>query len=69
MEAANSDFFLNAVNWLLQREDKIAINPKTPTEFRFMLGPRFGWFSFTVLLGIPGVVTIIGVGVWMSRRK
>lgn len=69
MEAANSDFFLNAVNWLLQREDKIAINPKTPTEFRFMLGPRFGWFSFTVLLGIPGVVTIIGIGVWMSRRK
>ncbi len=69
MEAANSDFFLNAVNWLLQREDKIAISPKTPEEFKFALGPRFGWFSVAVLAGIPGVVTIIGIGVWMRRRK
>ena len=69
MEAANSDFFLNAVNWLLQREDKIVISPKTPQEFKFTLGPRFTWFSITVLLGIPGAVTIIGIGVWMNRRK
>jgi ABC-type uncharacterized transport system len=69
MEAANSDFFLNAVNWLLQREEKIAISPKTPEEFKFALGPHFGWFSFAVFGGIPGVVTIIGIAVWMSRRK
>ncbi|MCX6901082.1 MAG: GldG family protein [Verrucomicrobia bacterium] len=69
MEAANSDFFLNAVNWLLQREDKIAISPKTPEEFKFALGPRFSLFSVAVLLGIPGIVTIIGIGVWMNRRK
>jgi len=69
MEAANSDFFLNAVNWLLQREDKIAISSKTPEEFKFALGPRFSLFSVAVLLGLPGIVTIIGIGVWMSRRK
>jgi ABC-type uncharacterized transport system involved in gliding motility auxiliary subunit len=69
MEAANSDFFMNAINWLLQREDKIAISPKTPEEFKFALGPRFTMFSVTVLLGIPGVITIIGIAVWMSRRK
>jgi len=69
MEAANSDFFLNAVNWLLQREDKIAISPKTPEEFKFALGPRFSLFSVAVLLGVPGIVTIIGIGVWMRRRK
>jgi hypothetical protein len=60
---------MNAINWLLQREDKIAISPKTPEEFKFALGPRFTMFSVTVLLGIPGVITIIGIAVWMSRRK
>ncbi|MCX7824610.1 MAG: GldG family protein [Verrucomicrobiae bacterium] len=70
LEAANSDFFLNGINWLAQREEKIAISPKTPEEFRFTLSAsRFKWFTAAVLAGIPGLVTLVGIAVWVRRRK
>jgi hypothetical protein len=71
VEGANTDFFLNSVNWLLQREQaSLGISPKTPEEFRFhIVGRQFMGLVLSLILGIPGAVTAAGIAVWLRRRR
>ena len=34
LSGGNLDFFMNSLNWLFQREQLVAVGPKTPDEFR-----------------------------------
>ena len=65
----NADLFLNAVNWLAQQEDMIAIRPRDPEDRRItMTAQAHTWVKVaTIFLG-PGLILLAGVRVWWVRR-
>jgi ABC-type uncharacterized transport system involved in gliding motility auxiliary subunit len=66
----NLDFFMNSVNWLLQREQLVAVSPKVPDEFRLDMSPRQQMAVYILVMGgMPLAVGIIGFLVWLGRRK
>ncbi|MBI3330515.1 MAG: GldG family protein [Candidatus Omnitrophica bacterium] len=66
----NRDLVLGILYWLIEQEQLIGIGPKAIESIRLNLtGPqlnRLFWFSF---LAMPGVVGLLGVGVWWRRRR
>ena len=65
----NRDLFLNAVNWLAQQENMIAIRPRDPEDRRITLtrDQQTRIFWLTVLI-IPGLILFLGVQTWWRRR-
>jgi gliding motility-associatede transport system auxiliary component len=65
----NSDLFLNAVNWLAQQENLIAIRPKQPEDRRITMTAaqqrNVLWLSMFLL---PGFIIMSGVYTWWRRR-
>lgn len=70
IEQVGSNFFTNAVNWLVKKDAVLDIAPKKPTEYGVALSPMsytaLAWTAFAV---IPGVALLLGILVWFSRRK
>lgn len=65
----NPNFFANAVNWLAQQENLIAIRPKEADDRRVTMTPRQQTFAFlTSVLILPGLVFAAGVYTWWRRR-
>jgi ABC-type uncharacterized transport system involved in gliding motility auxiliary subunit len=70
LTAGNLDFFMNALNWLLAREQLVAIGPKIPEEFRLDMSLQQVRAVYAlVIAGMPLAVALAGVAVWMRRRK
>lgn len=66
----NLDFFMNSLNWLLQREQLVAVSPKMPEEFSLDMSPNQQRAVYAlVIAGMPLVVAMIGIFVWLGRRK
>jgi ABC-type uncharacterized transport system involved in gliding motility auxiliary subunit len=66
----NLDFFMNSLNWLLQREQLVAVGPKAPEEFRLDMTPHQQMAVYILVMGgMPLVIAIIGIVVWLGRRK
>jgi ABC-type uncharacterized transport system involved in gliding motility auxiliary subunit len=65
----NRDLFMNAVNWLAQQENLIAIRPRAADDRRITLTAAstrvLMWMS---LLVVPGLVFGAGVYTWSRRR-
>lgn len=66
----NMDFFLNSVNWLIDKEESISIRPKS------LAGQPLNMNLFQVLIFsgisvilIPVIIGIIGLTVWLRRRN
>jgi ABC-type uncharacterized transport system involved in gliding motility auxiliary subunit len=66
----NRDLFMNAVNWLAQQENLIAIRPREPADRRLTMTAgqitALGLFS---VFGIPLMVLGAGIWTWSRRRK
>lgn len=70
LAAGNLDFFMNSLNWLLQREQLVAISPKVPEEFRLDMSPHQQMAVYILVMGgMPLAVAIIGIAVWLNRRR
>ncbi len=70
LTGGNLDFFMSALNWLLKREEMLAVGPKTPEEFRLdMTLSQLRAVYALVIGGLPLAVGILGLTVWMRRRK
>jgi ABC-type uncharacterized transport system involved in gliding motility auxiliary subunit len=70
LSGGNLDFFMNSLNWLLKREQLIAVSPKLPQEFRLDMTPnQASWVYMLVIVGMPLAVALIGLAVWARRRK
>lgn len=68
--SGNGDLFMNALNWVLDRQELMGIAPKPVETSRLDLDARqirsLGWL---VIGGLPGVVAAIGLFVWLVRRR
>ena len=70
LTAGNLDFFMSGLNWLLKREQLLAVGPKTPEEFRLDISPNELRAVYAlILVGLPLLVGILGLSVWLRRRK
>ena len=69
LSGGNLDFFMNSLNWLLQREQLVAVGPKVPEEFSLDMSPNQQRAVYALVIGgLPLAVAIIGVAVWLRRR-
>ena len=69
LAGGNEDFFMNALNWLLERERLMAIAPKVPDELRIDMRLEDVRLLFLlVVVGIPAGVALVGYLVWLRRR-
>jgi len=65
----NPNLFANAVNWLAQQENLIAIRPTEAEDRRVTMTPRQQTMAFlTSILFIPALVFAAGVYTWWRRR-
>jgi gliding motility-associatede transport system auxiliary component len=65
----NSDFALNAMNWLSSDEDLISIRPKEPEDRRVTLTrAQMNTVRVFSQFMLPLAVVFIGVSVWWRRR-
>jgi ABC-type uncharacterized transport system involved in gliding motility auxiliary subunit len=67
---ANGNFFNNAVSWLAEEKDLIAIAPRITSPKTVSLtesGGRLVFFYTLIIL--PLLVFIAGIGIWLYRRK
>ncbi len=66
----NLDFMMNALNWLLQREQLIGVAPKLPQEFSLSMSEKqVRRVYFLTIGGMPLAVALAGLMVWMRRRQ
>jgi len=65
----NRDFAALCVNWLLDRQQSMAIGPRAISEYRLNLtGPQLRLLHGVLLGALPGGVLIVGFLVWARRR-
>ena len=67
--AANRDFAALCVNWLLDRQQALAIGPRAISEYRLNLtGSQMRLVNLVLLGGLPGAALALGFVVWLRRR-
>ncbi len=66
---ASANFFLNSVNWLLEREALVGIPPKlVKTSSLNLTEPQLGTIFWMSVLAVPGFCLGLGLLVWWRRR-
>lgn len=66
----NADFFLSALNWLLEREALMAIAARAPGELKLDMDSGQIRNAFLVLsFAVPAAVALLGLVVWLRRRR
>jgi ABC-type uncharacterized transport system involved in gliding motility auxiliary subunit len=69
-EAVGTNFFTNALDWLVKKDAVLDINPKRPMEYGVSLSPmQARTVTWTSLIFIPGLALALGIFTWFSRRK
>ncbi len=70
MTGGDVDLFMSALNWLIEREDMMAIGPRTIDHARLILSRvelmKLFWFTAA---GLPGCAALLGLMVWLRRRR
>ena len=70
LSGGNEDLFMSALNWLLDREQLMAIAPKPVQQTRLvMTGLQINSLFWIVTVMMPGLIGILGFGVWLQRRS
>jgi ABC-type uncharacterized transport system involved in gliding motility auxiliary subunit len=69
LSGANADFFMNALNWVLDREQLLEISAKPVNEIRLIIHQlQMRQLFFAVVVGVPAVAALAGFIVWWRRR-
>ena len=70
LAGGDQDLFMSALNWLLDREELMAIAPKPIEEIKLSLTRKqLGRMFWINTAGIPSAAGIVGLLVWWRRRK
>lgn len=65
----NRDFFLGALNWLLERDELMAVAPRIPGELRLDMTPmQMKTARLLIVVGMPGLAALLGLVMWRKRR-
>lgn len=66
----NFNLFLNSLNWMCEREEKISIHPKTIKEELLMVPAAAATRWSILIVGVvPAAFLIAGISVWVRRRR
>ena len=69
MFASNKDFFMSAMNWLVEREELMGISSRMPGDLRLdMDRDQLRMLFLIAVAGVPAIVAIAGIFVWLRRR-
>jgi ABC-type uncharacterized transport system involved in gliding motility auxiliary subunit len=64
------DFFISALNWLLERSDAPTFAPKIPSKIRLNIDQKdLQSIYIAVIVVIPALIVVIGLVVFLRRRK
>ena len=70
LTGGNIDFFLSALNWLLERTELMAIAPKPIEQNRLVLSDaQLRTLHWLVVVVLPLLVAMAGALVWLRRRS
>ena len=70
LAGGDQDLFMSALNWLLDREELMAIAPKPIEEIKLSLTRKqLGNLFWINIAGIPAIAGLAGLLVWFGRRK
>ena len=70
VSGGNQDFFLNALNWMCEKEESISIRSKSLSyEYLTMDSETSSSLSVLMIGVIPVAYIIIGVVVWVRRKR
>ena len=70
VSGGNQDLFLNAVNWMSDREESIAIHPKNlSAEYLTVSSSASAVWSIIFVFIIPAAVLAFGIYVWIRRKS
>ncbi|HNX51185.1 MAG TPA: GldG family protein [Thermoanaerobaculaceae bacterium] len=68
--AGNQNLALNAINWLVKREQALGIAPRAPEQVNlFLNASQMRNILLISLVGLPGLAILAGVMVWWRRRR
>ena len=66
----NLDLGMNMINWLSEDEHFLDIPAKTASDTKLQLSQQqSGIIGFGFLFGLPAILLVSGVTIWMRRRK
>lgn len=66
----NEELFLNSVNWLASREDRIQVEPRARAASRLFMTPmRQAQLFFLLIDLLPLTILAFGLALWMIRRS
>jgi len=69
-DPVSTNFFINALDWLVKKNAVLSIEPKRPQEYGVSLSPMSErTVDWTALIVIPGLALALGIFTWLSRRK
>jgi gliding motility-associatede transport system auxiliary component len=70
MNVGNSVLLANVMNWLVERQNLLAIPPKSPEQVRLSLtSAQLHGLTWIVLALLPGLALVGGVVVYVRRRR
>jgi len=65
---ANEDFFINSANWLLERQNLVAVGPKSYEQSSLLMNETQMWWTFMIIVvAIPAASALAGIAVWLLR--
>ena len=70
VSGANSDLYLNALNWMGDQEESISIRAKSmDNETLTVPSSSSTLWSFILIGGIPAVLAVLGIVIWIRRKR
>jgi len=69
LSGGNGDLFMNSLNWILERDELMALSAKPVKSIKLMMTQhQLNMLFVVVVLGVPTVTTLAGVFMWWRRR-
>jgi hypothetical protein len=66
----NQNILLNTVNWTVDRDPQLAIPPRPIERYQLVMSQQqLLRLRYSLLLGVPGVVALLGLLVYWTRRS
>jgi len=66
----NVELVMNAINWTLDREERLGINPTNVISFRIDMSPeKYKTLFYLIVCIFPTIAFCFGVAVWSARRS